>query len=52
MLAVHNIIKGYLANDTLIVEAEVGTQRVVDYCAYDYGKYVGFTGLKIEGVVG
>jgi hypothetical protein len=28
---IHNIAKGYLVDDTLIVEEKVGAQRVVDY---------------------
>jgi hypothetical protein len=33
----------------VIVVAEVGTQRVVDYWAYDSRKHTGFVGLKNQG---
>eukprot|EP01018_Ginkgo_biloba_P006093 Gb_02821 [translate_table: standard] len=41
--------KGYLVDDTLIVEAEVGVRRVIDYWAYDSKKQTGFVGLKNQG---
>lgn len=46
---VKNPAKGYLVNDTLIVEAEISAQRIVDYCAYDTGKQISFTGQKNQG---
>lgn len=49
LLDVHDITKGYLLDDTLIVEAEVGAQRVVDYGAYDAREHTGFVGLKNQG---
>ncbi|KAF5946524.1 hypothetical protein HYC85_016752 [Camellia sinensis] len=41
--------RGYLANDTCIIEAEVAARRVVDYWAYDSKKETGFVGLKNQG---
>ncbi|KAF5930202.1 hypothetical protein HYC85_031075 [Camellia sinensis] len=41
--------RGYLANDTCIIEAEVAVRRVVDYWAYDSKKETGFVGLKNQG---
>uniref|UniRef100_A0A5B6Z731 ubiquitinyl hydrolase 1 n=1 Tax=Davidia involucrata TaxID=16924 RepID=A0A5B6Z731_DAVIN len=40
--------KGYLVNDTCIVEAEVVVHRVVDYWTYD-SRETGFVGLKNQG---
>uniref|UniRef100_A0A0D6QRD3 ubiquitinyl hydrolase 1 n=1 Tax=Araucaria cunninghamii TaxID=56994 RepID=A0A0D6QRD3_ARACU len=41
--------KGYLVNDTLVVEADVIVRRVVDYWAYDSKKETGYVGLKNQG---
>ncbi|KAJ4979070.1 hypothetical protein NE237_009850 [Protea cynaroides] len=41
--------RGYLANDTVIVEAEVAVRRVVDYWTYDSKKETGYVGLKNQG---
>ncbi|KAJ7960361.1 ubiquitin carboxyl-terminal hydrolase 12 [Quillaja saponaria] len=41
--------RGYLVNDTLIVEAVVLIRRVVDYWAYDSKKETGYVGLKNQG---
>ncbi|KMZ62537.1 hypothetical protein ZOSMA_459G00010 [Zostera marina] len=41
--------RGYLVNDTCIVEAEVTVRRVVDYWTYDSRKETGFVGLKNQG---
>ncbi|XP_044505519.1 ubiquitin C-terminal hydrolase 12-like isoform X2 [Mangifera indica] len=41
--------RGYLVNDTLIVEAEVIVGRVVDYRTYDSKKETGYVGLKNQG---
>ncbi|KAI7992555.1 Ubiquitin carboxyl-terminal hydrolase 12 [Camellia lanceoleosa] len=41
--------KGYLVNDTCIIEAEVAVRRVVDYWTYDSKKETGFVGLKNQG---
>lgn len=49
---VHNPAKGYLVDDTLIVEAEISAQRVVDYRGYDSGKQISFTGQKKQGATG
>ncbi|KAH7561340.1 hypothetical protein JRO89_XS10G0213700 [Xanthoceras sorbifolium] len=41
--------RGYLVNDTLLIEAEVIVRRVVDYWTYDSKKETGFVGLKNQG---
>ncbi|KAH7420842.1 hypothetical protein KP509_13G025300 [Ceratopteris richardii] len=41
--------RGYLLNDTLIVEAEVNVRKMGDYWAYDSKKETGFVGLKNQG---
>ncbi|KAJ7528132.1 hypothetical protein O6H91_16G085500 [Diphasiastrum complanatum] len=41
--------RGYLVNDTLVVEASVNVRKVVDYWAYDSKKETGFVGLKNQG---
>ncbi|KAL5708930.1 ubiquitinyl hydrolase 1 [Ranunculus cassubicifolius] len=41
--------KGFLVNDTLIIEAEVAVRKVVDYWSYDSKKETGFVGLKNQG---
>ncbi|CAL5362809.1 unnamed protein product [Camellia sinensis] len=41
--------RGYLANDTCIIEAEVAVRRVVNYWPYDSKKETGFVGLKNQG---
>ncbi|KAJ3669934.1 hypothetical protein LUZ60_010258 [Juncus effusus] len=41
--------RGYLVNDTCIVEAEVAVCKVVDYWSYDSKKETGFVGLKNQG---
>ncbi|MBA0732514.1 hypothetical protein Gogos_016601, partial [Gossypium gossypioides] len=41
--------RGYLVNDTLIVEAEVVVRRIVDYWTYDSKKETGYVGLKNQG---
>jgi ubiquitin carboxyl-terminal hydrolase 7 len=41
--------RGYLLNDTLIIEAEVLVRRVVDYWTYDSKKETGYVGLKNQG---
>lgn len=41
--------KGYLLNDTLIVEAEVTVRKMLDYWSYDSKKETGFVGLKNQG---
>ncbi|XP_078435308.1 ubiquitin C-terminal hydrolase 13-like isoform X2 [Wolffia australiana] len=41
--------RGYLVNDTLVVEAEVTVRRVIDYWAYDSKKETGYVGLKNQG---
>lgn len=41
--------RGYLVNDTLIIEAEVLVRRVVDYWTYDSKKETGYVGLKNQG---
>ncbi|GAB4824573.1 CSN-associated deubiquitinating enzyme Ubp12 [Ancistrocladus abbreviatus] len=41
--------RGYLVNDTVVVEAEVAVRRVVDYWSYDSKKETGYVGLKNQG---
>ncbi|XP_015698660.1 ubiquitin C-terminal hydrolase 12-like isoform X1 [Oryza brachyantha] len=41
--------KGYLVNDTVVVEAEVAVRRMVDYWTYDSKKETGYVGLKNQG---
>ncbi|KAK9699295.1 hypothetical protein RND81_08G165600 [Saponaria officinalis] len=41
--------RGYLANDTVVIEAEVAVRRVMDYWAYDSKKETGCVGLKNQG---
>ncbi|KAG2315544.1 hypothetical protein Bca52824_018666 [Brassica carinata] len=41
--------RGYLVNDTVLIEAEVAVRKVVDYWAYDSKKETGFVGLKNQG---
>ncbi|XP_010917889.1 ubiquitin C-terminal hydrolase 12 isoform X4 [Elaeis guineensis] len=46
---VYDPTRGYLVNDTLVVEAEVAVRRVVDYWTYDSKKETGYVGLKNQG---
>ncbi|XP_022982818.1 ubiquitin carboxyl-terminal hydrolase 12-like [Cucurbita maxima] len=41
--------RGYLVNDTCVVEAEVLVRKVLDYWTYDSKKETGFVGLKNQG---
>jgi ubiquitin carboxyl-terminal hydrolase 7 len=41
--------RGFLVNDTLVLEADVSVRKVVDYWAYDSKKETGFVGLKNQG---
>ncbi|CAO2820246.1 unnamed protein product [Amaranthus hypochondriacus] len=41
--------RGYVVNDTLVIEAEVAVRLVMDYWAYDSKKQTGFVGLKNQG---
>lgn len=41
--------RGFLVNDSLVVEADVNVRKVVDYWAYDSKKETGFVGLKNQG---
>ncbi|KFK25054.1 ubiquitin carboxyl-terminal hydrolase 12 [Arabis alpina] len=41
--------RGYLLNDTVLVEAEVAVRKVLDYWSYDSKKETGFVGLKNQG---
>ncbi|XP_077245221.1 ubiquitin C-terminal hydrolase 12-like isoform X2 [Tasmannia lanceolata] len=41
--------KGYLVNDTCIIEADVAVRRIVDYWTYDSKKETGCVGLKNQG---
>ncbi|KAJ3675624.1 hypothetical protein LUZ60_004666 [Juncus effusus] len=41
--------RGYLVNDTLVVEAEVAVRKMLDYWSYDSKKETGYVGLKNQG---
>lgn len=41
--------RGYLVNDTVVVEAEVVVRKVLDYWSYDSKKETGYVGLKNQG---
>ena len=41
--------RGYLVNDTILVEADVAVRRVVDYWSHDSKKETGYVGLKNQG---
>ncbi|XP_057980719.1 ubiquitin C-terminal hydrolase 12-like isoform X2 [Malania oleifera] len=41
--------RGYLVNDTCIVEAVVAVRRVIDYWSHDSKKETGYVGLKNQG---
>uniref|UniRef100_A0A2P2MFP2 ubiquitinyl hydrolase 1 n=1 Tax=Rhizophora mucronata TaxID=61149 RepID=A0A2P2MFP2_RHIMU len=41
--------RGYLVNDTCIVEADVAVRRVIDYWSHDSKKETGCVGLKNQG---
>ncbi|XP_035545067.1 ubiquitin carboxyl-terminal hydrolase 12-like [Juglans regia] len=41
--------RGYLVNDSCIVEAEVAVRKVLDYWSYDSKKETGYVGLKNQG---
>ncbi|PWZ40553.1 Ubiquitin carboxyl-terminal hydrolase 12 [Zea mays] len=45
----YNPSRGYLVNDTCIVEAEVAVCKVVEYWSYDSKKETGYVGLKNQG---
>ncbi|PIA54182.1 hypothetical protein AQUCO_00900614v1 [Aquilegia coerulea] len=45
----YDISKGFLHNDTLVIEAEVAVRKVVDYWSYDSKKETGYVGLKNQG---
>ncbi|XP_071734690.1 ubiquitin C-terminal hydrolase 12-like isoform X2 [Rutidosis leptorrhynchoides] len=41
--------RGYLLNDTCVVEADVAVRKVVDYWSHDSKKETGYVGLKNQG---
>ncbi|KAG5549832.1 hypothetical protein RHGRI_014966 [Rhododendron griersonianum] len=41
--------RGYLVNDTVVVEADVAVRKVVDYWSHDSKKETGYVGLKNQG---
>ncbi|KAK4765694.1 hypothetical protein SAY86_026784 [Trapa natans] len=45
----YNAGRGYLVNDTCIIEAEVAVRRIVDYWSHDSKKETGYVGLKNQG---
>ncbi|XP_068340698.1 ubiquitin C-terminal hydrolase 12-like isoform X1 [Pyrus communis] len=44
--------RGYLVNDTVVVEAEISVSKVLDYGSYDSKKETGYVGLKNQGANG
>ncbi|KAL5702529.1 ubiquitinyl hydrolase 1 [Ranunculus cassubicifolius] len=45
----HDAEKGFLVEDTCVIEAEVAVSKVVDYRNYDSKKETGYVGLKNQG---
>ncbi|KAJ6986547.1 hypothetical protein NC653_019919 [Populus alba x Populus x berolinensis] len=41
--------RGYLVNDTCVVEADVAVRKVIDYWSHDSKKETGYVGLKNQG---
>ncbi|GAA0176566.1 cysteine protease [Lithospermum erythrorhizon] len=41
--------KGFLVNDTCVLEADVAVRKVIDYWSYDSKKETGYVGLKNQG---
>ncbi|CAL1374042.1 unnamed protein product [Linum trigynum] len=41
--------RGYLVNDTCIVEADVAVRKIMDYWSHDSKKETGYVGLKNQG---
>ncbi|GLT57010.1 hypothetical protein SLA2020_300170 [Shorea laevis] len=41
--------RGFLVNDTCVVEADVTVRRVIDYWSHDSKKETGYVGLKNQG---
>lgn len=46
---VYDPSRGFLVNDTIVVEADVAVRRVIDYWSYDSKKETGYVGLKNQG---
>eukprot|EP00252_Welwitschia_mirabilis_P016659 TRINITY_DN3688_c0_g1_i1.p1 TRINITY_DN3688_c0_g1~~TRINITY_DN3688_c0_g1_i1.p1 ORF type:complete len:1121 (+),score=247.00 TRINITY_DN3688_c0_g1_i1:261-3623(+) len=49
LLDLYDPNKGYLVDDTLIIETEVSARKEIDYWAYDSKKQTGYVGLKNQG---
>ncbi|XVE61338.1 hypothetical protein DITRI_Ditri06bG0031400 [Diplodiscus trichospermus] len=45
----YDLSRGYLVNDTVVVEAEVVVRKILDYWSYDSKKETGYVGLKNQG---
>ncbi|KAK3001642.1 hypothetical protein RJ639_021120, partial [Escallonia herrerae] len=41
--------RGFIMNDTVVIEADVAVRKVVDYWTYDSKKETGYVGLKNQG---
>ncbi|KAI4364030.1 hypothetical protein MLD38_020174 [Melastoma candidum] len=41
--------RGYMVNDTVVIEAEVAVRKVLDHWSYDSKKETGYVGLKNQG---
>ncbi|CAH9102392.1 unnamed protein product [Cuscuta europaea] len=46
---IYDPCKGYLVNDTVVIEADVVVRKVIDYWTYDSKKETGYVGLKNQG---
>jgi ubiquitin carboxyl-terminal hydrolase 7 len=45
----YDLSRGYIVNDTCIIEADVAVRKVVDYWSHDSKKETGYVGLKNQG---
>ncbi|GAB2233976.1 hypothetical protein Droror1_Dr00003207 [Drosera rotundifolia] len=45
----HDPSRGYLVNDTVVIEAEVTVRKMFDYGSYDSKEETGYVGLKNQG---
>jgi len=49
LLELYDPSRGYLVNDTVLIEADVAVRKVVDYWSHDSKKETGYVGLKNQG---
>lgn len=45
----YDLSRGFLVNDTCVVEADVAVRKVADYWSHDSKKETGYVGLKNQG---